>query len=103
MLAPASGVVVFAGTLVDRGVISIDLGGGVVSSFEPVTASVHAGEVVARGQPIGIVATGGTHPAGVLHIGARLNGDYVSPLLFLGGVRHAVLLPLPLPLPLPQH
>jgi murein DD-endopeptidase MepM/ murein hydrolase activator NlpD len=92
--APDDGTVVFAGTLVDRGVVSIDHGAGVISSFEPVAASVHAGDVVARGQPIGVVATGGTHTSGVLHIGARLNGAYVSPLLYLGGIEHAVLLPL---------
>jgi hypothetical protein len=67
------------------------------SSVEPVTPAVHAGDAVRRGEVIGRVATGGPHPAGVLHLGARVRaGDgwaYVSPLLWLGGARRAVLLP----------
>jgi murein DD-endopeptidase MepM/ murein hydrolase activator NlpD len=91
------GVVAFAGTVVDRGVVSIDHG-DVRSSVEPVTPTVHAGEQVHRGEVIGTVSTGGSHAAGVLHLGARMRaGDgwvYVSPLLYLGGGRRAVLLPL---------
>lgn len=91
--APADGVVVFAGRVVDRGVLSIDHG-GVVSSLEPVEPLVATGASVTRGEVVARVATGGTHPAGILHIGARIDGGYVSPLLFLGGLRRAVLLPL---------
>jgi murein DD-endopeptidase MepM/ murein hydrolase activator NlpD len=91
------GVVAFAGTVVDRGVVAIDHD-GVRSSVEPVAPDVHAGEAVHRGEVIGHVATGGSHPPGVLHLGARVRvGDgwaYVSPLLYLGGARRAVLLPL---------
>lgn len=97
--APDDGVVRFAGRVVDRGVLSIDHG-GVVSSLEPVRPAVAAGEHVARGQVVAVVAAPGrTHPAGVLHLGARLRDGYVSPLLLLGGLRHAVLQPLTLPLP----
>ncbi len=94
VVAPDDGVVVYAGLLAGRGVLSIDHG-GVVSSFEPVTPSVRAGDRVARGERIAVVATGGSHPPGVLHIGARVDGGYVSPLLFLGGVGQPVLLPVP--------
>ncbi|GAA4746228.1 hypothetical protein GCM10025783_17670 [Amnibacterium soli] len=91
------GVVAFAGTVVDRGVVAIDHD-GVRSSVEPVDPAVHAGEVVRRGQVVGHLATGGPHPPGVLHLGARVrSGDgwaYVSPLLRLGGATRAVLLPL---------
>ena len=91
------GVVAFAGTVVDRGVVSVDHG-GIRSSVEPVDPTVHEGEAVHRGEVIGHVATGGTHPAGILHLGARIRTAdgwaYVSPLLFLGGMRRAVLLPL---------
>ena len=94
VLAPDDGTVEFSGTVVDRGVVSIDHADGVRSSFEPVTPRVAAGAAVHRGEVIAVVATGGSHPAGVLHIGARQDGAYVSPLLFLGGAQRAVLLPL---------
>lgn len=92
--APDDGTVRFAGPVVDRGVLAIDHG-PVLSSFEPVRPLVHAGEHVTRGEVIAIVAApGATHPPGVLHLGARVSGGYVSPLLFLGVLRRAVLLPL---------
>ena len=94
VVAPEDGIVAFSGTVVDRGVVSIDHAGALRSSYEPVTPRVPAGTAVRRGQVIAVVAGGGSHPSGVLHIGARLNGAYVSPLLFLGGAERAVLLPL---------
>jgi len=92
LLAPADGVVHFAGTVVDRGVLSIDHGGGVISSYEPVTTSLAAGDVVHRGDVIGTVEPGHCVELCV-HLGVRLNGQYVSPLLYLGGVPRSVLLP----------
>jgi murein DD-endopeptidase MepM/ murein hydrolase activator NlpD len=91
--APADGVVAFAGTVVDRGVLTIDHGSGWVSSFEPVTTSLQVGTVVTRGQEVALLATGGHAAPGTLHLGARHEGDYVNPLLLLGGVPRAVLLP----------
>jgi murein DD-endopeptidase MepM/ murein hydrolase activator NlpD len=92
LLAPADGTVSFAGTVVDRGVLSIDHGGGVVSSFEPVTTTLHTGDVVHRGDRIATIDAG--HCAvSCVHMGVRVDGDYITPLLFLGGVPHAVLLP----------
>ena len=92
--APADGVVHFAGVVVDRPVLSIDHGGGVLSSYEPVETELRAGDVVRRGQTIGTLQAGG-HCAtdACLHLGVRLHGEYVSPLLFLGGQPRAVLLP----------
>ena len=91
------GVVAFAGTVVDRGVVAVDHD-GVRSSVEPVEPAVEPGDLVRRGDVIGRVAAGGAHPPGVLHLGARVaTGDgwaYVSPLLLLGGGLRAVLLPL---------
>ncbi|WBU39165.1 M23 family metallopeptidase [Homoserinibacter sp. YIM 151385] len=90
--APADGVVHFAGVVVDRPLLSLDHGGGLLSSFEPVEPLVERGERVARGQPIGELQLG--HCAGAcLHLGARLEGRYVSPLRYLDGLRPAVLLP----------
>jgi murein DD-endopeptidase MepM/ murein hydrolase activator NlpD len=91
--APADGVVHFAGFVVDRPVLSLEHPGGVLSSFEPVDAVVAAGERVRRGQVLGTLLAG--HCATpCLHLGARVDGEYVNPLLFLGGVPRAVLLPL---------
>lgn len=90
--APDAGTVRFAGWVVDRPVLSIDHGGGLVSSFEPVDPVVDRGEHVQRGQVVGLLVAG--HCAdGCLHLGARLHGEYVNPLLFLGGVPRAILLP----------
>lgn len=91
--APDDGVVAFAGRVVDRDVVTIDHGGGVVSTLEPVTASVSAGDAIAAGDPVGTLSLGGHTPPGLLHIGARVEGEYVDPMRFLGGVSWAVLLP----------
>ncbi|MFJ6679259.1 murein hydrolase activator EnvC family protein [Microbacterium sp. NPDC091382] len=93
VLSPADGVVAFAGTVVDRGVVTIDHGGGWVTSVEPVLPSVTVGEVIAAGDRIGTIAAGGHAPPGAVHVGVRREGRYVNPLLLLGRVPRAVLLP----------
>jgi murein DD-endopeptidase MepM/ murein hydrolase activator NlpD len=90
--APADGIVHFAGFVVDRPLLSIEQAGGVLSSFEPVRALVATGDPVARGQVIAVLLAGHC-PAVCLHVGARVAGQYVNPLLFLGEVPRAVLLP----------
>ena len=92
--APADGLVAFAGRVVDRGVVTIDHGDGLVSTLEPVAWAVTAGAPVQRGDVIGDVDAGGHSEPGALHLGARVHGAYVDPLLLLGGVPRAVLLPL---------
>ena len=94
IVAPAAGVVSFAGRVVDRGVVAIDHGDGVVSAIEPVDALVTEGTVVAAGDPIGVAASGGHCAAECAHFGVRVDGQYVSPFLFLGGLPRAVLLPM---------
>lgn len=90
--SPGDGVVRFAGPVGGRPVVSIDHGGGLVSSFEPVDSSVVAGARVERGQRIGVLLTG--HAGGSrLHLGVRLHGAYVDPLPMLG-VQRPVLLPM---------
>ena len=93
VLAPDDGVVHFAGVVVDRPVLSIEHVGGVLSSFEPVTSSLHMGDVVHRGQVVGTLVAGHCASGVCLHLGARVDGEYVNPLVFLGGVPHAVLYP----------
>lgn len=81
--APADGVVVFAGTVVDRGVVSLQHG-AFRSAFEPVAPVVAAGDAVVRGQVIATVEQG--HSPGALHWGVRTGPeDYVNPLRMLVG------------------
>jgi murein DD-endopeptidase MepM/ murein hydrolase activator NlpD len=90
--APADGVVHFAGVVVDRPLVSLAHEGGVLSSFEPVEPSVREGERVEAGDEIGELVAGHCASA-CLHLGARLDGEYLNPLLFLGGLERSVLLP----------
>lgn len=92
--APAAGIVTFAGPVAGRGVVAIDHGSGIVSAIEPVAAGVAAGASVEQGDVLGTVAAGGHCDGTCVHFGVRLHGEYVSPLLLLGGVPRAVLLPL---------
>lgn len=91
--APAAGVVAFSGTVVDRDVVTIDHGGGLVSTLEPVVDAVPAGTPLGPGDPVARLGFGGHTPPGVLHFGVRLQGEYINPGLLLGAVQRAVLLP----------
>lgn len=91
--APADGVVHFAGVVVDRPVLSIAHEGGFLSSYEPLATTLVAGDTVTRGQLIGTLEPGHCGPVLCLHFGVRLDGQYVNPLLLLGGVPRSVLLP----------
>nr|WP_228375056.1 M23 family metallopeptidase [Demequina iriomotensis] len=95
VMSPGSGVVAFAGRVVDRGVVTIDHGGGVLSSLEPVEDAPAAGTRVARGDPLGTVATVPGHcaPATCLHWGVRVDGVYTDPLDLLEGFGPVRLLP----------
>ncbi|MGW9114043.1 murein hydrolase activator EnvC family protein [Microbacterium sp. NPDC055683] len=93
ILAPASGVVAFAGSVAGRPLLTIDHGDGLVTTLEPVEPLISAGDAVARGDQVGTLATGGHTPAGAVHFGVRLHGEYINPLLLLDGVPRAVLLP----------
>ncbi|MFU8947043.1 murein hydrolase activator EnvC family protein [Mycetocola zhadangensis] len=94
VVAPEAGVVSFAGTVVDRPVLSITSDGGLVSSIEPVTATVQAGDAVAAGDVVGAVASGGHCGTTCAHFGVRLYGEYVNPLVLLQSLPRAVLLPI---------
>lgn len=94
VVAPASGTVSFAGKVAGRGVVAIDHGSGVVSAIEPVDALVAGSTAVSAGDAIGVVASGGHCESACVHFGVRVDGEYVSPFLFLGGLPRAVLLPM---------
>ncbi|WP_105566421.1 M23 family metallopeptidase [Microbacterium halophytorum] len=91
--SPAGGVVAFAGVVVDRPLVTIDHGDGLVTTLEPVESALSPGDAVAAGDAVGVVASGGHAPRGAVHFGVRLHGDYINPRLLLGGVPRAVLLP----------
>lgn len=91
--APADGVVAFSGRVVDRGVVTIDHGDGLVTTLEPVEDAPPVGSVVARGDAVGVVRGGGHTAEGAVHFGVRRHGEYINPALLLGGVPRAVLLP----------
>lgn len=91
--APGDGVVAFRGTVVDRPLLTIEHPGGYVSTFEPLLSELSPGETVSRGDVLGTVGQGGHAASGSLHIGVRLDGVYLNPLLLFGPVDRAVLLP----------
>lgn len=92
--SPADGVVVFVGTVVDRPVVTVDHGDGLLSSFEPVTATVGEGDIVRAGGELGRLSTEAHCPGPCVHWGVRKDGDYVNPLTFVTDRRPSVLLPL---------
>lgn len=97
VVSPAAGTVSFVGVVVDRRVITIDHGGGLRSSFEPVDSTLVAGSTVAAGQVIGTAIPGHCPAAQCLHWGVREGEDYVNPLQFVLDLRPSILLPLPGP------
>jgi murein DD-endopeptidase MepM/ murein hydrolase activator NlpD len=93
--APQAGVVSFAGTVVDRGVVTVAHPDGLRSSLEPVDPSVRAGQRVLRGQAVGTVAAVAGHcaPATCLHWGLRRGDAYLDPMRWVLDRGPVVLLP----------
>jgi murein DD-endopeptidase MepM/ murein hydrolase activator NlpD len=93
--SPAPGIVLFAGRVAGRSILTIDHGGGVVSSYDPALASVSVGDVVAPGQPVAVLEGAAQHcDTGCLHVGVRRQGEYIDPLPFFLPPKRSVLLPL---------
>ncbi|MGU3294283.1 peptidoglycan DD-metalloendopeptidase family protein [Williamsia sp. M5A3_1d] len=92
VVSAGAGVVHFAGVVAGKPVVSVLHPDGVLTTYEPVTATVSVGMSVARGSPLGTVD--GVHPgcvAACLHWGARRGSGsaarYLNPLALLGVVR----------------
>src|SRR5215207_3901825 len=83
--AAGGGVVVFAGMVAGRPVVSVDHPGGLRTTYEPVDPSVGAGQPVARGSPIGTLlgAHAGCPRDACLHWGLRRGETYLDPLQLL--------------------
>jgi len=92
--SPADGVVAFVGVVVDRPVITVDHGGGLRSSFEPVRSTLRQGDPVTKGQEIGVLEPGHCGQLPCVHWGVRRGEEYVDPLAFVMDLRPSVLLPL---------
>ena len=85
VLAAGDGVVVFAGMVAGRPVVSIDHADGLRTTYEPVDPSVAAGQRVSRGFPIGTLSSGhaGCPREACLHWGLRRGETYLDPLALL--------------------
>jgi hypothetical protein len=85
--AAADGTVTFAGVVAGVRWVSVAHADGILTSYGPIGRfAVARGERVARGAPLGSLASGGHgHGAGDrgLHWGARRDGRYVDPLSLL--------------------
>ena len=83
--AAGDGVVVFAGMVAGRPVVSVDHADGLRTTYEPVQPTVAAGQVVARGSALGTLLAGheGCPVAACLHWGLRRGEDYLDPLSLL--------------------
>lgn len=91
--APAGATVLFAGAVGGKPVVSLDHGGGLRTTYEPVSATVRAGQTVTAGQPVGHLVAG--HPGcpveACLHWGARVasggpggdDDEYIDPMTLL--------------------
>src|SRR5690606_14701135 len=81
--APAAGTVSFTGTVVDRAVISVRVDERTVYSLEPVASDLVPGDRVASGALLGEAAVGGHCSSECVHLGVRVDGEYVNPLRYL--------------------
>ncbi len=99
LFAPADGVISVSKVIVNRGVIAITHGAGLVSELEPACSDLPAGTMVLKGQEIGWVCTPSDsyqqHCSNelCLHFSLRSEGKYLSPLALIGGLNPSRLLP----------
>ena len=79
------GRVTFASGLAGRGVVVVDHG-DVRTTYEPVTAIVHVGQLVGRGERIGTLQRASSHcfPRACLHWGLLRGETYLDPLTLVG-------------------
>ncbi len=85
VLAAGDGVVVFAGMVAGRPVVSVDHPGGLRTTYEPVDPIVGAGTRVDPGTPLGVLLPGhpGCPTAACLHWGLRRGETYLDPMTLL--------------------
>jgi murein DD-endopeptidase MepM/ murein hydrolase activator NlpD len=83
--AAEAGRISFAGKIAGRGVVVVDHG-PTRTTYEPVSATVHVGDVVAAGAVIGRLGLFGSHcfPRSCLHWGLIEGETYLDPLTLVG-------------------
>ncbi|KFI56672.1 M23 family metallopeptidase [Bifidobacterium callitrichos] len=97
LIAPARGVIAFAGQVAGKQVVSIRTDDGLILTFEPASTDLPVGTEVTRGEPFGQVAVASDHcHDGCLHWGVRRGRrDYLDPQPLTGrrriGLKPAVL------------
>ena len=86
VLAPVAGRVTFAGKVGGQLYVTLDHGGGLVSTYSWISAAlVSKNDVVAAGATVALSGLG--HPGSVvahLHLGVKRDGAYIDPLELLG-------------------
>jgi murein DD-endopeptidase MepM/ murein hydrolase activator NlpD len=93
VVAAADATVVFAGRVGDRQVVALSHGGGIRTTYEPVTPTVERGRRVSRGTPIATLEPGHEGcPTPCLHWGAHrttptTGRTYLDPLALLNTAR----------------
>jgi murein DD-endopeptidase MepM/ murein hydrolase activator NlpD len=93
VLAAGPGVVVFAGPVAGRGVVSVDHPNGLRTTYEPIAPAVRAGRRVNTGAVLGRLRPGHAGcPGACLHWGVRRGAEYLDPLSLLA-TGHVRLLP----------
>jgi murein DD-endopeptidase MepM/ murein hydrolase activator NlpD len=83
VLAAGPGRVTYAGLLAGRGVVTVTHGGGLRTTYEPVTAQARVGQQVARGTQLGTLGTGHAScrvGTACLHWGLLRGDTYLDPL-----------------------
>lgn len=99
VFAPADGLVWFVGRVVNRNIISLKHGSGILTEFEPVCSTLAPGETVAIGQVVGLICDADPSyrqhcdAARCMHFSLRFAGHYLSPLALIGGLNPSRLLP----------
>jgi murein DD-endopeptidase MepM/ murein hydrolase activator NlpD len=96
VLAADRGLVLYAGPLADRSLVSVEHPGGLRTTYEPVQPLVRVGDQVRRGQVIGTLQAGhpgcpATAPVVCLHWGAHRQRTYLDPLRLLQSGRISLL------------
>ena len=86
VLAAADGVVVYAGAVAARTLVSLQHRGGLRTTYEPVTPLVTAGRPIRRGEVLGHLQEGHC-PSPCLHWGARRGHEYLDPLRLVSAGR----------------
>lgn len=82
VLSAGAGIVVFAGDVAGKPVVSVDHDGGLRTTYEPVVARVRRGQRVGVGTVLGVLESGhpGCAAAACLHWGVRREREYLDPL-----------------------